>query len=306
MTTFQPTPYPMPPPTSNALNSRQRSKLVRSTRKLGEVLGTTPIMTENVVPQPISVSFYSPSSSASSSRSTTPDSHKASRRNASICSYTPGSPNFIYTSPAGTSSVVSLTLPPSGATSLVKKASMRFKSPTKSRPSNELPRPLVLRLNAVPPPIIVRPPRSPVPSTTSELLTPTPGTPTPTSTPVITPTTPVFPSSAEIRRKRVAKLSRTLGETIPPYLVSASKRPAALAEFESDPPLMVSPVSEASRPMAGTRQRRSMSVDYSGQTAPLAKRSSKIWTTGSESWKGEWNRKDIKDVQKQLRSLRAR
>lgn len=35
--------------------------------------------------------------------------------------------------------------------------------------------------------------------------------------------------------------------------------------------------------------------------------SSKMWATGSPgSWMGEWNRRDIRDVQKQLRALKAR
>lgn len=308
MTTDRAALYPTPPPTSNALNTKQRTRLVRSTRKLGKILGTTPLVAEADVPQPVAVSLYSESiSSASSSRSTTPDSTstKASRRHASICSYTPSAPSFLYSSPSGMSSVVSLALPPNRVSSLTKKASMKFMPAAKPRGSGELPRPLVLRLNAIPQPIKVpqRQPHSPVLLTPSGLLTP--GTPTPTGTPAFTPTTPVFPSPAETRRKRMAKLTRTLGEIIPPHLVFASKKPAALTGDAGS--LYSSPTSEEQpQPATITRKRRSMSVDYSGKSFPSFPRSSRVWATGNETWRGEWNRKDIKDVQKQLRSLKSR
>ncbi len=317
MTTTHPTVLASPT-TSNTITSRERKRLLISTRKIGAMLGASPVLTEAPL-QPFSAALYpvSSASSASSSRSSTPDSTKASRRQASICAFSPGKPQFVFTSAEGASSVVSLTIPEHEETetgvkvkTLAKKASMKFKSSvsssTKSRGSNELPRPLVLRLNAVPQPIVVRPPNSPALSTTSGMLTPTPGTPTPTTSPAATPTTPVFPSPTELRRKRIAKLTRTLGEIIPPYLVSASKRPAATAQADVIPQSPSAPFAEAAdiRPM--TRQRRSMSVDYSNQAPPMFSRSSRVWVTGSETWRGEWNRKDIKDVQKQLRSLKAR
>ena len=34
--------YPLPPPTTNCLTSVQRAQLIRSTKKLGRILGTTP------------------------------------------------------------------------------------------------------------------------------------------------------------------------------------------------------------------------------------------------------------------------
>ncbi|KAG8220203.1 hypothetical protein J3R82DRAFT_1239 [Butyriboletus roseoflavus] len=39
--------YPHLPPTTNVLNAQQRTRLLRSTRKLGAVLGTTPYLLEN-------------------------------------------------------------------------------------------------------------------------------------------------------------------------------------------------------------------------------------------------------------------
>ncbi|KAI0339196.1 hypothetical protein BDW22DRAFT_607856 [Trametopsis cervina] len=298
-----------PPPTINVLDNKQRHRLVRSTRKLGAILGATPHLTESSHTQVIQLTRYTSSStsSASSSRSATPDSVKASRRHASICSHPTNQPKLVFASSTASSSVISLVPSDSGVKSLTKKPSMKFKS-SKPRGSNELPRPLILRISAVPPPITVRQPVSPSPSSASGFLTPSPGTPTPTGTPALTPTTPVFPSSAELRRKRMAKLTRTLGEIIPPYLVSASKRPTALAEPGSVPssPISSAPPPQVQSTPVRTRQRRSMSVDYSGKTFTSEARASPVWATGSHTWRGEWNRKDIKDVQKQLRSLKAR
>ncbi|KAK7052075.1 hypothetical protein R3P38DRAFT_3386623 [Favolaschia claudopus] len=44
--------YPSPPPTTNSLTSRQRTQLLRSTQKLGRILGTTPALLEESEPMP--------------------------------------------------------------------------------------------------------------------------------------------------------------------------------------------------------------------------------------------------------------
>ncbi|KAJ7850606.1 hypothetical protein B0H14DRAFT_3664114 [Mycena olivaceomarginata] len=44
--------YPSPPPTTNSLTSHQRSQLLRSTQKLGRILGTTPALIEESEPMP--------------------------------------------------------------------------------------------------------------------------------------------------------------------------------------------------------------------------------------------------------------
>ena len=88
----------------------------------------------------------------------------------------------------------------------------------------------------------------------------------------------------------MAKLARTLGENIPVDLVFPT-----LSAADREPP---SAVERANR-------RRSMSVDVSHAAAVLAvPRSSRIWVTGGSLWTGEWNRRDIREVQNQLRRLR--
>lgn len=89
----------------------------------------------------------------------------------------------------------------------------------------------------------------------------------------------------------MAKITRTLGENVPQELVfrvaaAQACRPRA--------------ISNARR----TRNRRSMS---------LTSVQPQVWSTGpapsqhsQAMWVGEWNRRDIGDVQKQLRGLKAR
>ena len=108
----------------------------------------------------------------------------------------------------------------------------------------------------------------------------------------------------------MAKLTRTLGEIIPPHLVFGTDKHAAEEDeggeeykFEEEDVLAPTPLSAT---MPKMRQRRSMSVDFAQDTAPLMPRSSRVWVTGNKTWRGEWNRKDIREVQKQLRSLKAR
>jgi len=74
----------------------------------------------------------------------------------------------------------------------------------------------------------------------------------------------------------MAKLTRTLGENVPPELVFAAQHPDSPA------------------------------VKQEVVLPPSLKRSSKVWETGAAAWRGEWNRKDIREVQNQLRNLKAR
>ncbi|KAH9943954.1 hypothetical protein B0H21DRAFT_469645 [Amylocystis lapponica] len=264
--------HPTPPPTTNTLDARQRVRLIRSARKLGSVLGATPQLIE---PQPsppevpIARLPFGPSS-----RPGTPKSLLSHRRGSPAPSASP-TPS-LYASSAN-SSVASLVLPtPHGSCESLPEPRGYSSKPRRSK---ELPRPLVLRLNAVPvshsdPRVRVQPPS---PSTATSVTTPTP----------FTPTTPVPPSSAEARRRRMAKLQRTLGENVPHDLVFPAPTPASAPSTLSVPAL--------------GHHGRSPSLD---DDLPPA-RSSRVWVTGSSAWTGEWNRRDIREVQQQLRALRA-
>lgn len=267
--------YPTPPPTTNNVGSRQRLRLKRSTKKLGALLGTTPRVAES---ETAPVSFP-----CSTKRAETPDSVK-SRRQGSIFTRSP-SPECGYAS--STTSAASFSLPRNSSDGNTHETQ---KATSKSRRTIDVPRPLVLHLN-VPSHVDSLPP---TPSTAT-ILTPS------TASSGITPITPVFPTPAESRRKRMAKLTRTLGEIVPPQLVFASKKPST--------PNVQTVFPEKAHPVEGTSEtgrRRSMSVDFSGSPDHPSSRSSRVWVTGDLTWRGEWNRKDIRVVQNELRSLRLR
>lgn len=266
--------YPCPPPTTNVLDSRQRMRLIRSARKLGAVMGTTPYLLEADVPitlLPI----------GGTKKSVT---GKALKRQGSIfMHYNRDSPSVTSFSSVSTSSFHSpsasfVSLP----SSMRSTESLSVTPPglcVRSRKSADKPRPLYLRMNAVP----VSPtdhrcaslPPSPSSARASSAYFPP------------TPRTPSF-DAAELRRKRMAKLARHLGENVPPELVTAQGPPAQLRSEEDVP----------------NRKRRSMSVDLT--SPPIASRPEASSQTRTDSdWVGEWNRPDIRDVQRELRNLKA-
>ena len=265
-----------PPPTSNDLDFNQKSRLIKSTRKLGQVLGTTPYLLET--PSEHTISFLPIGSRTSSpTPSTTSTSSaesmkpiKKSRRQGSIFRY----PQMIH---SASSSASSLSLPGNMSSSTVDLPSTR--STPVSRRSNDTnrPPPLVLHLN----PVVVSPDdhriRKPQLSPLLSPLAPAnddfPMSPT-------TPTSNAFyhqKKDADAKRKKMSKLNRTFGENVPAELIFPGQR---------NPPAHPAPV---------TRNRRSMSVS-----------TAQVWSTGTQGWVGEWNRGNIKEVQAQLRQLKAR
>ncbi|KAI0328739.1 hypothetical protein GY45DRAFT_1372097 [Cubamyces sp. BRFM 1775] len=351
-----------PPPTSNTLDARQRTRLIRSTRKLGAVLGTTPQLAEDDSPSSSPTLLPITGHGRRSPLRKTSAFNK--RRQGSVFelpppSASPSSP--FYDSASSSVSSLSLSRASLESTTSVDSASslppaksftkhVREKSRSKGKQA-PLPTPLVLRLNAVPLPPSdprVQPPITPDTSATLTFASAsTAGSMMPT-----TPTTPITPTVTETRRKRLAKLKRTLGENVPIELVlplrSAQNRktsststsassspitPPAAPMVYSPPPAPFTPrprtangnakaprqqqqqqISKATLPRAQApraNRRRSMSVDF--QTAAQEetvhspeRRSSRVWVTGNGMWTGEWNRKDIREVQQQLRALRVR
>ncbi|RPD53693.1 hypothetical protein L226DRAFT_455542 [Lentinus tigrinus ALCF2SS1-7] len=390
-----------PPPTFNTLDTRQRTRLIRSTRKLGAVLGTTPQLVESECPiSPEKTPTFSPR-------------RDRKRRQGSIFEFPPSAGPFRYNydSPSASSSASSLALPRTSIDSDASDASthslpalpmpksfarhVREKSRGKGK-HTALPTPLVLRLNAVP-----LPPSDPriqptTPDTAATLktatLTASTSTPTPsypylplTPTTPHTPGTPTTPTVTETRRKRLAKLKRTLGENVPPELIMpfrsartpSSQRPSPVdpppAPQTLSPPALSAlhpalhpyshhqeharsrpPPVKAQRTVPFVRpakeqqqRRRSVSVDFKHGVmspalfapAPAPKEGAlghsrspsafrmtsprraarererereqsveeRVWVTNNNgTWTGEWNRKDIREVQQQLRNLKLR
>ena len=294
--------FPTPPLTSNAIDTRQRNRLVRSTRKLGAILGTTPqvVETEPSSRPPIPISLR-PQGSRTSEKSQRPSIADAENQSRFRTASDPKS-KALYSSNSMNTSVVSLSVSSEETT---RKRRPTIKSTGKR--SIEIPPPLVLHLTAP------APKHHSLPQTPSTASTLTPGSHLPGDSPALTPLTPVFPSPTESRRKRMAKLTRTLGEKIPPQLVFASRKPSTPslhpdAASRVDSSASVKLHATTAPNVAG--RRRSMSVDFvnimNADAPPPPGRSSRVWITGNSTWWGEWNRRDIRDVQKQLRNLKAR
>ncbi|KAG6876673.1 hypothetical protein C0993_001327 [Termitomyces sp. T159_Od127] len=172
-----------PPPTVNHLGRRERMRLVQSNRKLETVLGAAPYYLED----------------AHTSHFDTP---KVSRRGGRVFDHSPVSPSSTFDSKAGKS----LHLNP-----------LRFAPKPKQGPRTlELSRPLLLCLRSVP--------GSPSDNRASRSSSRCPSLASASS---LSPTFAVElqklqAGSMQNRRKKMAKLTRTLGENIPPELVFPS------------------------------------------------------------------------------------
>lgn len=227
-----------PPPTFNTLDSFQRARLIRSTRKLGKVLGTTPMLLEPTETcdlrelLPIGPKSYPGSRSNSPSPSLQKSvMYKQSRRHGSLFNIPLGS-NFSTTSLASQLSINSV----DSATSL--RETKGFSSRRTRRAGT--PPPLILQVNTVP--VAASDPRLPPSKLASPSKTQAPRTPLSASSANVTPLrhrsssgassiatpTPLTPSfrfranaMPEMRRKKMAKVMQQLGENVPPELVFA-------------------------------------------------------------------------------------
>ncbi|KAI0801566.1 hypothetical protein C8Q74DRAFT_1215115 [Fomes fomentarius] len=296
------------PPTFNTLDSHQRTRLIRSTRKLGDVLGTTPQLVET----------DSPLSPPTRSSSTDCPPRDRKRRQGSIFEYSPAAWPFTYdyASSSASSSASSLAIPRGSMDSSESDSGMSSHSlpslPTpksfarhvrdKSRSKGKrtpLPTPLVLRLNAVPlPPSDPRlhptSPKTPIPSKAATLAPPTatnlnlPLTPT-------TPLTPSTPTAAETRRKRLAKLKRTLGENVPLELISPFRStPRTQLSSPIDPPpapVITSPPPAPFRPAKSSRSQQNENHYATLRPAPKDKKERAIPSPFAHSLPGRGARK---------------
>lgn len=269
-----------PPPTSNHLDFNQKSRLIKSTRKLGQVLGTTPYLLETSVEHSISFLPIGPrtasptpsTSSTSSAESIKPI--KKFRRQCSIFGY----PQIAH---SASSSASSLSLPGNMSSSSVDLLSTRSVPVSRRSKDTNRPPPLVLHLNPVmvsPDDHRIREPQlSPLFSPLASPMGDFPMSPT-------TPTSNAIFHQAkdtDAKRKKMNKLNRTFGENVPKDLIfPASRNPAP---------------SFATYPASVTRNRRSMSVT-----------TTQVRSTGAQGWVGEWNRGNIHEVRAQLRQLKGR
>jgi len=241
---------------------------MRSTRKLGQVLGTTPHLLEPSLPITLLPVGNKKSGHA-----------KISKRERSVFTHSASSSTSSLESCSSTSSHKPLA--PSG---VLPEPHSGFSDSKPNRSANA-PRPLYIRLNVVP----ISPSDSRF--VTSLPLTPTTARPLATSTSSSLPPTPCTPTfeQSDVRRKRMAKLTRHLGESIPPQLVSSSSRKRRSMSVSSPGTLGVDSQLAFSQ--------HKPAVSYCPTPSPIDRQ---------VSWIGEWNRDDMKDVQKQLRALKGR
>jgi len=254
--------YPHLPPTTNSLNSQQRTRLMRSTRKLGAVLGTTPCLLEN------DTSFTMLPLGKTTSR--------ALKRQGSI--FTHRQISSLSVASSSTSITSSHHPSPSASSIVLPQSQSLLRNPPglsttrRQRLGDKVPQ-LYLRLDTVS--------VSPTDERGASSLSPcTPLTPTPI--------TPIVPDAAEIRRKRMAKLTHHLGENIPVELVFAAD-----SELK---PTTISP----SRPP----RKRSQSVHVMHTQAGCIGDNRPSTGQSRQEWVGEWNRSNINDVQSELRKLK--
>jgi len=128
----------------------------------------------------------------------------------------------------------------------------------------------------------------------------------------ITPTTPIEPSRAEARRRKMARVVRTLGEKVPPELVF---RPSDVDKVENSPVPTATLLERRStsrlRSNPKGHRRRSASVGSSTHWQRLVEMPAPVFSSGAKApadqrWVGEWNRRNIVQVQRELRALRTR
>ncbi len=267
-----------PPPTTNELDSAQRARVMRSSRKLGAVLGTTPFLVESNGCS-ISATLH-PASSKRENHHDASTQIKRHRRQGSIFEEPPIHAEISLSREPGSSKESLLTMSESSTDEL----------PVRSR-SGDAPRPLVLCLNSTP----LSPEKSPFQSV--------PLTPLSANTEVPpTPTTPIELSRAESRRRKMARVVRTLGENVPPELVFQSS--------DADLPEHNTQARSISRSRSTKSQRRrSASVGSNSQWQRLLELPAPVFTSGARApegqrWVGAWNRRNIAQVQRELRALR--
>jgi hypothetical protein len=285
------------PPTTNKLDAVQRARMMRSSRKVGAVLGTTPFLLEScgaTVPVQISRS------------STRDDIHpcavpsyalKQHRRHYSILEKSRASseslplPSLSRAASSSKESLLSTSTEDSeSVVPLVVEVLPRCHSSGALRP--------IILVNSVPVP-------SPNPYAQSTPLSPL----SPNADVPITPTTPIEPSRAEARRRKMARVVRTLGEKVPPELVFRS---SDVDRVEKSPVPTATPLERRStsrmRSNSKGHRRRSASVGSSPHWQRLFE-PAPVFASGAKApadqrWVGEWNRRNIAQVQHELRALR--
>ena len=296
--------YP-PPPTTNKLDASQRARAMRSSRKLGAVLGTTPFLLESCG-STVPVKLHHASKRDHDSDSHSVLSHLKHHRHGSV-----------FEEDARVSSESLPTLLPSRAYSSSKESLLSASDSSTEESATAPPLMLAVRSKKQPgsklrPVILLNSTHtsSSSPSSSSDhrvaaaILSPRSAS---FDVP-LTPTTPIEPSRTEVRRRKMARVVRTLGENVPPELVFHHQSESDLSEKTALPESRSSP-----RKLTNSKsgRRRSASVGSGAQWQRLLDLPAPVFSSSSKApedqrWVGAWNRRNIAQVQRELRTLRGR
>ncbi|KAJ7444595.1 hypothetical protein B0H11DRAFT_2088837 [Mycena galericulata] len=233
--------FPSPPPTTNSLTSQQRSQLLRTTQKLGRLLGTTPALIEesdsmpSILPlnlQRLSVPLHIQLSSvyddgdaldrypSSVSSASSHDSPTSLKRNSSSSSD--------YSTKSGRSSMNS-----------TRSVHVNDSWPKCDRPFLRIAVKSPSKLEAIPqsPPATGSPPPaySPEPPHASFTIRPIP---TARKVPTTPPPAFAIPSANTLRRQKMDRLRRTLGDGVPLDLVFPEEETQAVPTMRDNGPLL--------------------------------------------------------------------
>ncbi len=269
-----------PPPTTNKLDAMQRARVMRYSRKLGAVLGTTPFLLE-------SCGSTVPATLCSASRhdKTRPRVKRHHHQHSDFDDHPRASTESLPLAPFSHTAS-------SSKESLLSTSESSVESGVVETRSRRPPRPLIL-LDAVPL------------SSSDPRVQATPRLTRPSSLDIPpTPTTPKQQSTAEARRRKMARVMRTLGEKVPPELVFQADKDSS----ENHPVPTTMPLDTREASLTKSNRRRSASVGSSTQWQRLLDLPKPVFSSGSKApndqrWVGEWNRRNIAQVQRELRAL---
>jgi len=275
--------FPRPPPTCNTLSSQERLKLLKSTAKLGSVLGSVPHVIDETFDLPSHV-VHNPNTASRKTRQRlwSFKSRKASSDTSGSDSDVPPAPRNSLSSSRTESSTMS-----SSASSVVEssESAWRARLPEKRPPLLRLgvskklvqsarrlaiAQPTLESIPGSPPPPSQSPPSSPSSSSYTDIIDlyatyekddPF-GAYADSSYIELNPTVPIpaftIPSDAALRREKMRRLKRKLGEHIPVHLVFPP-----IAESDEEDVWIHSPTTPTSPESGHTRRGSGSSCDSS-------------------------------------------
>ncbi|KZT71194.1 hypothetical protein DAEQUDRAFT_666658 [Daedalea quercina L-15889] len=227
--------FPPPPPTSNNLTPKQRAHLMRSSKKLSQVLGSTPHVLDWA-------GSPAPSHVDTPSRSTSVQSHSASiaHRRSKSSPHADRNPASERSTPRPSSRPSTANSSQSHTSTISHASSSSSRGEQAWRtPYDPLHRPPLLKL------------RPPEPSNHGQRNSTYSDCGSEVGLPD-SPTAPSFalPSEAAIRRAKMQRLTRKLGDGVPPELVFPTTKPEPDDEDDEDSPVLKTPASDRKLPFS--------------------------------------------------------